>query len=400
MSEMTPSTKGPLAAPIYQRIAEDLRAEVRAGRWQAGSALPSRRELARDYGVDVGTLQRAIRGLVADGILEASARRGTTVAASPVFNSSVSPPAPSEGGVPGEAVLGIITSVLPSEFAPDTSDDSWTQAALSALERVFCGAGGATRVFNRWRVAVPAVSFLEAVAALRGQGVDALVVIALQEAPDTLAEALAAVSAEELPIVFLTSDFIDRPIPHVFYDQEAAGYQAAQHLLRRGLHRLVFLAPFTADWVEGRLAGAAKAVRHAGLPPDALQIPRGDRNNHPWEVNQEEAGCQAARAALEAGGVLGAGLIAVNDAVAFGVVRAAREIGLTAGEDFALLGFDDTPQAGLSGLTSLRPPLEALGEEAGRLILHRLRGEKTGLQVRLQSHLIVRASTFAFSVLR
>ena len=47
------------------------------------------------------------------------------------------------------------------------------------------------------------------------------------------------------------------------------------------------------------------------------------------------------------------------------------------------------------GLTTVRPPLEALGEEAARLLLRALNGETANMQICLRSHLIPRLSTNA-----
>ncbi len=87
------------------------------------------------------------------------------------------------------------------------------------------------------------------------------------------------------------------------------------------------------------------------------------------------------------------GILAANDVTAIGVLQAARAAGQEAGKDFALIGFDDLPAACIGGLTSVRPPLEEMGEEAGRLLLRRLQGDYTSLQVRLRSLVVPRAST-------
>jgi LacI family transcriptional regulator len=87
------------------------------------------------------------------------------------------------------------------------------------------------------------------------------------------------------------------------------------------------------------------------------------------------------------------GIIAVNDHTAYGVLRAATEAGLTPGRDFGLIGFDDAPHSRVVGLTSVRPPLDALGEEAGHLAARALAGDASALQVGLRSLLVPRAST-------
>ena len=87
------------------------------------------------------------------------------------------------------------------------------------------------------------------------------------------------------------------------------------------------------------------------------------------------------------------GIIMPNDATAFGVMRAMLETGRLPGRDFGLVGFDDYPPSRNLGLTTLRPPLEELGEAAARMLMRALRGEALHLQTRLRSHLIKRATT-------
>lgn len=65
--------------PKYQRIADDLRARIRSGEYPGGSALPSQRRLSEDYRVTLMTLRQALAVLVAEGVIEQQAGRGTFV---------------------------------------------------------------------------------------------------------------------------------------------------------------------------------------------------------------------------------------------------------------------------------------------------------------------------------
>ena len=69
-----------LPSPTYQRIEESLRRRVREGDWPVGALLPGRRTLAKEYNVAIGTVQRAIANLLADGTLLADGPQGTFVA--------------------------------------------------------------------------------------------------------------------------------------------------------------------------------------------------------------------------------------------------------------------------------------------------------------------------------
>lgn len=375
--------------PVYTRIEEDLRAKIREGHWAAGTMLPGRNRLAREYGVDLRTLQRAISHLLEDGTLRADNRRGTFVAE----GTAESEPTPKESALPGSATLGIVASSLYDSRHFEIGDE-WIRTIISSLERVFSAADGTTRFFNRARPGKKDVPLHEAIDTLRGESVDALVLIGIYETPGLIEEVLDCVNNGNLPpTVFISWNALPLPVPCVFYDSELAGYQAAQHLLRIGHKSLLFLEPFVAPWAEQRLAGIRQAMRQAGLPEEALRVyPESKAPDAYQDVVQQEMARDAARALL-AGGQIPSAVIGANDRVAFGMRQAAAEAGKAAGVDYALVGFDDAPDARTLGVTSLRPPLEALGEEAARLVLRALGGEETAMQIRLRSHLVPRAST-------
>jgi GntR family transcriptional regulator len=67
--------------PRYHRIAESLRARIRAGEWTAGAPLPNQRQLARDFGVTLMTLRQALELLERDHLITRRHGLGTFVAA-------------------------------------------------------------------------------------------------------------------------------------------------------------------------------------------------------------------------------------------------------------------------------------------------------------------------------
>ncbi|MER7983383.1 winged helix-turn-helix domain-containing protein [Streptomyces sp. NPDC095817] len=67
------------AVQPYQRIVQDVREKIRAGRWIAGTKLPSTRELAEEYSVAAGTVQRALTELRTAGLIYSHQGRGSFV---------------------------------------------------------------------------------------------------------------------------------------------------------------------------------------------------------------------------------------------------------------------------------------------------------------------------------
>lgn len=68
----------------YQRIAQDVRDQIRLGRLKSNDKLPSTRELADRYGVAPGTVQRALAELRAGGIIYSHQGRGSFIRESAV----------------------------------------------------------------------------------------------------------------------------------------------------------------------------------------------------------------------------------------------------------------------------------------------------------------------------
>ena len=63
----------------YQQVADDLRAAIKRGEYAAGSLLPSQPELARRYGLNQTSINRAIAVLRAEGLVRVEHGRGAFV---------------------------------------------------------------------------------------------------------------------------------------------------------------------------------------------------------------------------------------------------------------------------------------------------------------------------------
>ena len=74
------SRAAPHGLPKYARLREALHAAIAAGHWKPGDKLPTEQELARVTPFSLGTVQRALRELVDQGIIVRSQGSGTFVA--------------------------------------------------------------------------------------------------------------------------------------------------------------------------------------------------------------------------------------------------------------------------------------------------------------------------------
>lgn len=65
--------------PRYQQLRDAVRAQIAAGVWKPGEAIPAEQSLAETYGIAVGTVRKAIDALVTDGLLIRRQGKGTFV---------------------------------------------------------------------------------------------------------------------------------------------------------------------------------------------------------------------------------------------------------------------------------------------------------------------------------
>src|SRR4051794_8411772 len=70
-------------SPLYQQVANDLRDQIASGAIAVGEQLPPHRQLAEVYGVSIITINKALAGLVSEGVLYSRVGRGTFVAVRP-----------------------------------------------------------------------------------------------------------------------------------------------------------------------------------------------------------------------------------------------------------------------------------------------------------------------------
>jgi LacI family transcriptional regulator len=192
------------------------------------------------------------------------------------------------------------------------------------------------------------------------------------------------VHAGGLPVVLLA-----RPragtADTVCTENRASAEALTKHLLDDGHRSFAFLGDHRASPDVGdRWRAFAMTLQGVGLAP-TFTATSGFR-----EMDGYRAACDLLddRARPDA-------IVAANDETAIGAYRAARERGMAVPTDIAITGWDDIPLAEHvgPGLTTVRQPVRELGATAARLLLERIRGDRTEPHhVLLPTQLVVRAS--------
>jgi DNA-binding LacI/PurR family transcriptional regulator len=174
----------------------------------------------------------------------------------------------------------------------------------------------------------------------------------------------------------------------VCLDDKAASCMATRHLIECGHRQIAQISgPLMEDCSRDRCNGYEEIIKSAGIIPEAALTVEGD-----WSAT---SGYRAVQHLLQTG-VQFTAVLAQNDRMAIGAMRALREAGKRVPEDVSVIGFDDMPLASYFDppLTTMRQDTFEMGRLAARLLIEEIEKPQTlHQQLFLPAELIVRNST-------
>lgn len=189
--------------------------------------------------------------------------------------------------------------------------------------------------------------------------------IALCPALGTPAALTRTVKSWGIPLVVMVRTLGTGSYDFAGSDNSQGVQLATEHLVASGHRRVGFLGGRSGPVLDQRLQGYRAALAGAGIAFQApLVVPANPTRAGGHEAMNTLLGLRPAVKAA----------VCYNDLVAFGALSALGERGLRAGQDFALVGFDNVLDAALSN-----PPLSTvdirpteLGEQAAGILLARI----------------------------
>lgn len=193
--------------------------------------------------------------------------------------------------------------------------------------------------------------------------------------PGDLSEQLTELYEQGVPVV-LVDDQREQITPWVRADDVTGAYTAVQHLIQLGHRRIAHIqGPSEYLVSHDRHQGYLRALENNGIAPDADLILEGDflpQSGYVCAQRLFDLPLEKRPTAI----------FAAADQMAYGVLRAAEERGLSVPRDIALVGFDDdAPSAHVHPpLTTVHQPSFEMGQEAIKLLLALLaRSQNDGL---------------------
>lgn len=201
---------------------------------------------------------------------------------------------------------------------------------------------------------------------MSGRRVDGVVMI---PAHGTMAEHLTSVN---MPILLLARRVEGADADYVGADNHTGARAAAEHLIgQHGCRDLAFVGGFSDSSARlERLGGFL-----AGTTANGIDIPWA---HQPTCAPTRTEARNTTKALLDTEHL--DGIVCFNDVVAFGVLDALADRGLTPGVEVRVIGFDDIHDAAVSrpALASVAVPTKEAGGRAAELLLSRISGERTG----------------------
>jgi LacI family transcriptional regulator len=201
-------------------------------------------------------------------------------------------------------------------------------------------------------------------------------------------EAIERLHAHSFPMVLLHRTPPDNlSIPCVTIENKAGARRLIDHLVEvHGYRHIAFLkGPPDNEDSYWREMGYREALINHGIEIDPQLIGYG---------GFEEADGFNTTAAWLVQGISPDAIFAGDDEAALGALSAIQQRGLRVPEDIALVGFDDVPISSYLNppLTTVRAPIETIGQEAARQLIALIRKEEAQALTLLPTELSIRRS--------
>ncbi|NAZ84876.1 LacI family DNA-binding transcriptional regulator [Kineococcus indalonis] len=323
-------------------------------------------QLAAEAGVSVPTVSKVLNGR--DDVAEATRARVERVVSEHGYRHRrrTAPP-------PGPRLIDLVFNEL---------GNAWAVEVIRGVERTARPAGVEVVLSECLGTHQPRQEWLASVLARRPAGV-------LMVFSDLGDDQRTQLVARGIPYAIVDPvGEVDPEVPSVGSANYHGGLIATRHLLELG-HRdiAVVTGPLDTFCSRARLSGHRDALLEAGVPYREDLVRTGD-----FSV---EGGHEVALELLR-GPARPTAVFACNDLTAFGVYRAARDLGVSVPGELSVVGYDDLPAARWVGpeLTTVHQPLHEMAEAATRLLLSLVDGQDPAVRrMDLAVELRVRAST-------
>ena len=190
-----------------------------------------------------------------------------------------------------------------------------------------------------------------------------------------------------IPLVFFGRTCLAEKFSSVKANGDEAAQLATEHLISTGCRRIAFVGgPNHLDMVRRRKHGYLEALREARIPIDRNLVACGSIDYKLAMERTKEMLLQPERPDA---------ILAFNDIITFAALTAIRTVGLRGPEDVSLIGFTDDAhvQYVTPRLTAIEDQSKLMGRTACRLLLDNISGNHKICHKIVPQKLVIREST-------
>ena len=336
---------------------------------QKGRSHVSLKDLAREIGVSISTVSRALNNH--PDISPEMTRKVQELAAARNYT-----PNPLAMGLLKQAtrMIGVIVPDLVTHFY---------SSIISGIEDVAEEKGYFILIASSNERLQKEISSVENLIKTRVEGL----IVCLSRETKTY-EHFDRLIGNSIPLVFFDRVCRTSEVPSVIVDNEEAAREITQHFYKNGFRRIAYIAgPDHLNISQERTRGYLSGLETCGLEfrPEYLE-----------KCDMSTVDAAIATARLLALTENPDAIFGINDTVIFAAMKEIKRQGLHIPEDIALVGFTDEfhSQVVDPPLTSITHPTFEMGQEAARLFFKQLENPETEPeQVVLSTKLVVRESS-------
>ncbi len=313
-----------------------------------GSKVVKLRDIAEAAGVTIATASRSLNGnygvhrLTRERVLQAAARlnyRPNRLARSLVTGRS--------------QILGLILSDIRNPFFAEVARGAEDTAYAAGCDVVLCNSDLDPEKQRHY------------LDSLMGKNVDGIIMNSVRALDEAEQRRLAA---SGVPVVLLNSSARKTPFSTVSADNQRGGRLAADYLIALGHRRVAHLSgPRHHGNLTQRAKGFLQAVRETSKDASVRLVHGGHSLDGGYAMARKIFRERPDVTAIFAG----------NDALAFGVLKAARECGVRIPQDVSVVGFDNVELATIvhPALTTIHQAKYEMGEAAVSILLRLAKGK-------------------------
>ncbi len=340
----------------HRTISRQLTTEIIAGKYSKTGRLPSEAQLVKRFSVSRPTVGRAMRELHEQGLIERRAGSGTYIRKDKDRSHSEHSTFPQIGLIMPSLFHTEIFEPLCGELASLCRSNDyglWWGANMSSTVETHMTAVEAEALCGQ---------FIE-------RGVMGVFFVSFEHQTDretTNQRITERLKQAGIPVVLLDRDIGVFPSRSDFdivgVDNVAGGYLLADHLIKLGVRRMVYLKrPLTAPTVDSRIIGVQKAIIDNGLQTPQPFVYSGD----PTDVKFVKSFAQNQK--IDA-------ILCTNDHLAAELLQTLTRIGIRVPKDVRLVGFDNVRFASLLSipLTTVEQPVRDIAITAFSALRERM----------------------------